>query len=205
MGFLQSIFGSKEKPINSYDDFWEWFKNYEKTFSNIVKNQGDIEKGFFNKVSPKLDQLHDGFFFLTGMCDENTVELVITVEGVVKNIVFAEELINAAPKLNGWRFTALKPAADIRGMGIEMGGYRFSKETLSFYTNDSEHNPDEISLTVVNQDLNEKAKKMLINGTYIFLDNYLGELNFVTTIDHLNVVGNEETGQELIPIEKLKD
>src|SRR5690606_31259503 len=45
----------------------------------------------------------------------------------------------------------------------------------------------------------------IINGTYIFLDNYLGELNFATVIDNITVIAQEDAENELIPIEKLKD
>jgi hypothetical protein len=51
-------------------------------------------------------------FFLTGMYNDDTVELVLTADGAVKNIVFVEELVNSAPKIEGWKFTALKPALD---------------------------------------------------------------------------------------------
>jgi len=38
-----------------------------------------------------------------------------------------------------------------------------------------------------------------------FLDNFLGELNFATTIDNLKVIGKGQAEKELISIEKLKD
>ena len=40
---------------------------------------------------------------------------------------------------------------------------------------------------------------------FIFLDNFLGELNFVTTIDHVSVIGKKDAEKELVPIGKLKD
>jgi hypothetical protein len=46
---------------------------------------------------------------------------------------------------------------------------------------------------------------ILINGTYIFLDNYLGELDFVNNIDNLQVIAKSEAKKELVPIAKLKD
>ena len=50
----------------------------------------------------------------------------------------------------------------------------------------------------------EEDKSAIINGVYIFLDNYLGELNSVTTIDNLLVIPRDQAKKELIPIEKLK-
>ncbi len=205
MSFLKNIFKTKDELIESYTDFWTWFQKNEKDFFNVVKNRKDIEKGFFNKLSLKLGQLKDGYFYLTGMYDDNTVELVLTADGSTKNIVFVEELVQAAPKIAGWKFTSLKPALDIKNISIEMGGYKFNSDNLSFYANEFPDYPDEIDVTIVHNDLTEYNKKQILNGAYIFLDNYLGELDFLNNIDNLTTIGKNEAQKELVPIERLKD
>ena len=205
MSFLRNIFGKKGDPVKSYEDFWNWFHQNENSFYKVVKEKGNIEKDFFNKLSTKLNELNDGFFYLTGMSSDNTVELIITADGTIKNIVFVEELINSAPKIEGWKFTALKPALDIKNVSIEMSGYKFNDRNLSFYSNDHSDYPDEIDISIVYNNHDEEEKSTITNGTYIFLDNYLGELDFATTIDNLNIVGKDEAQKELVPIEKLKD
>jgi Family of unknown function (DUF695) len=205
MSLLKKMFSKKDEPIKSYSDFWNWFQNNEKTFHQVVKQHKNIEKEFFDIISPKLLELKEGFFFLTGMFDDNTVELILTPDGIVKNIVFIEELVQASPKIEGWKFTALKPASNITDFGIEMAGLKFNEEKLSFYSNDNKDFPDEIDLTIVHHDLNEENKATITNGTFIFLDNFLGELDFVSTIDKITVVGKSEVVQELVPIGKLKD
>lgn len=205
MSFLKNIFKTKDEPIKTNADFWIWFQKNEKDFFNVVKNRKDIEKGFFNKLSEKLGELKDGYFYLTGMYDDNTVELVLTADGNTKNIVFVEELVEAAPMLSGWKFTCLKPALDIKDVSIEMGGYKFDSDNLNFYANELTTYPDEIDVTIVHDDLTEENKEQISNGTYIFLDNYLGELAFLNNIDNLTIIGKSEAQKELIPIEKLKD
>src|SRR5690606_36904718 len=102
MGFLNKIFGKKEQQVKNYGDFWEWFKNNEQVFYNVVKSGKDIETDFFDRMSPKLKEVKDGIFFLTGMCDEHTAELIFTPDRYITNIVFVEELVNAAPTLTNW-------------------------------------------------------------------------------------------------------
>lgn len=204
MSFLKNIFSKKENPIHSVEDFWNWFQSNEKTFFKVVKEHGKIEKEFFNKLAPKLNDLRDDIFYLTGMFDDNTVELIITPEGVVKNIAFVEELVKAAPIMKGWKFTALKPEMDINDTSIEMAGYKFGIETLWFYANENSAYPDEIDIRIVHTGLTEKNKPEILNGTYIFMDNYLGELNFVTSVDNLTVVSKKEAQKELVSIDKLK-
>ena len=139
------------------------------------------------------------------MSNDKTAELIITPDGNVKNVVFAEELIESAPKLDNWKFTALKPALDIKDVGIEMAGYKFNEEKLSFYANDNPEFPDEIDIMIVHDDLNNDNRAEIINGTYIFLDNYLGELNFIEIIDKLDFQEKNDAEKELITIGKLKD
>jgi hypothetical protein len=205
MNFLKNIFKGGEQPVRSYADFWTWFQKNEKAFFKVVKEKRDIHKDFFDKLSPKLNELKDGFYFLTGIFDEHTVELVLTADGAVKNIPFVEELVKAAPQINGWKFTALKPALDITNVYIKMGGYKFADENIHFYANNSNEFPDEIDITVLHDDLTQKNKDTIINGIYIFLDNFIGELNFATTIDNVKVIGKSEAEKELVPIAKLKD
>ena len=203
------LFKSKPRitnqPINSNQDFWNWFTENEKTFFNVINNQGNVERDFFSHLSENLNKLRDGYWFLAGMFDDNTAELVLTVDGVIKNIAFAEELVKAAPEIENWKFTALKPALDISNVCISMGDLEFSKDNLFFHSNDNPAFPDVIDISVVHADYSEELKNQITNGIYIFLDNYLGELNAVTNIDNVQVISKEQAVNEIIPIEKLQD
>ncbi|MFB9079405.1 DUF695 domain-containing protein [Flavobacterium procerum] len=205
MGFLDKILGKKEATIQSNNDFWNWFLKHEKEFFKIVKSAQNIHEGFFDKLAPKLDEIHDGIYFVTGMFNENTVELILTPDGAIRNIYAIEELVNAAPSMEGWKITALKPSSDIQNIGVDYEGFKFNKDNLKFYPNIHDGYPDEIDLTVVYDDFVEEKRSILTNGVYIFLDNYLGELHSVTLIDNMKIVGSNGISEELIPIEKLKD
>ncbi len=205
MNFIKKMFGTKEEPIKNYSDFWNWFLQNQKQFHSIVNDGTKIQSHFFKKLSPKLEELRDGFYFVTGMYDDQTAELIFTADGNLKNIVFVEELVQSAPKINGWKFTALKPATDIENISIEMNGISFNKDNLSFFsTNDSE-NPDEINITLVYHNYDKNNAKTINMGCLIFIDNYLGELNSITLIDSINILDENKTDKELISIDKLKD
>ncbi|OOQ57109.1 DUF695 domain-containing protein [Mucilaginibacter pedocola] len=205
MNFLKNLFNKKDKPIKTYHEFWEWFVANERKFFAAVQKRDAIEAEFFNALSAKLGELRSGYFYLAGMPSEDLVDLTFTADGNIKNMVFVEELVNAAPRIEGWEFTALKPPIDdIGGMYISMGGEKFSSENIFFYADDDADCPDEINIKVVHADMDENNKDTIINGTYIFLDNFLGELRFATTVDNLTVIGKVDAEQELVPIEKLK-
>ncbi len=207
MSLLNKFFKKKvEKPIKSYQDFWNWFLGNEKKVYKIIKKGGNnnISENFFDKIAPKLDELKEGIWYLTGMLDDNTVDLILTSDGNIKNFYLIEELIATAPKINGWKFKALKPEHNIENVGIEMGGFKFKSENMFFYSNDLKDYPDEIDITIIHDDYNEENKSDIINGSYLFIDNFLGELNSLTIIDNITFKSKNDAEKELIPIEKLK-
>lgn len=205
MSFFNSIFSAKEEPINSYSDFWNWFVQNEKKFHKVLKDQGNIKKVFFDKLAPKLNELQDGFWFLAGMYDDKTAELILTADGVIKNIVFVEELAQSAPKMDNWKITALKQPSDLNQFGIQMDGYKFDESKMNFYATVHTQMPDEIDITISHKDFSEENRAIMTNGIYLALDNSLGELNSVTAIDNVNIINPHDATSELIPLGKLKD
>lgn len=205
MKALKNLFHKKEKPTISYHDFWHWFEINEERFFNVLRQGKNIEKGFFSELSSKLGELKDGYYFLAGMYDDHKAELILTADGDVSNIIFVEELVDTAPEISRWKFTALKPAMDITDVNIEMADIKFNAGNTNFYANENPDYPDEINITIVHDDFKEENRDIIANGVYIFLDNYLGELNFVTTIDKLDFATRQDIKGELIPVNKLKD
>ncbi len=204
MSFLTNLFSKKEITINTNEDFWKWFAANSKTFYAVIKSRKRFKEDFFDKLSQKLDELKVGYFCQTGMLNENTVELILTAEGTIKNMAFVEDLVADAPEIPGWKFTAHKPEMGIDRLAINARGYTFNKDNLSFYADEIVGCPDEISLVVAHNELTAENQKEISIGIYIFLDNYLGEIRSNTTIDDLRILPKSETTEELIPIEKLK-
>lgn len=201
---IRTLFSDNSKRSTPYEDFWNWFKNNEKHFYRILKQKGDINDQFFDPLLEKLNSIREGYYFLAGM-NGDTAELVFTADGKVKNIVFVEDLVAAAPVIAGWEFIASKPAVITSGQSIRMGDFEFNNDNLFFYADDHPHYPDCINLTVVHDDYTTANEETMVMGTYIFLDNFLGEVKSVTMIDSVNVTGRDQASGDLIPIGKLKD
>jgi Family of unknown function (DUF695) len=206
MSIFKKIFGSKADTSLSYKEFWDWFSKNEKKFHNIVTSNGDILGGFLDKIEPKLEHIKkDCFLYLTGLIDDDTVELVLTADGIIHNMVFIEELIDAAPAIDGWLFTAHKPACDIPDFSIEMEELSFSCNNISFYPNDKPEYPDEIDITIVYDHYRLDLDDKIHQGIYIFLDNYIGEWKSVTMLDYVKIIGKDQADKDLISITKLND
>lgn len=205
MGLLKKLFGEKDKiVVTDYASFWHWFSANADLFHSIIKNQDDVEEKFLDKAIPVLKQVNEHFFCLVGMPDDNTAEMIITVDGDVKSIVFAEEIVAAAPSLKGWQFTALKPAIGF-DVSIGMDDYTFDKDNIFFINNEDGQYPDEIDLTLVHKDYSEDKERSIGNGCLIYLDNSLGELNTAMLIDNISIGPAPEEKDKLIPISKLSE
>lgn len=190
----------------AYTTFWDWFTQRERTYFRAVQGGTHIQEAFFDDLSPALDAVKEGLYFQAGMADAHTAELIISAEGAIENIVFAEELVAAAPVLAGWKFTALKEATpDIEQIVIHMADYEFRASNIHFYPDDEAAYPDEIAITVTHADLTEENHATVENGTLIFLDSYLGELAFATLVDQVTIVSESQAQQPLVPVTKLRD
>ncbi|KOS06450.1 hypothetical protein AM493_10695 [Flavobacterium akiainvivens] len=203
---LFKLFNNKKEvaTITNYADFWAWFTKHEKDFHKATNKQDNLEKAFFNKLQPHLEQIKNGIWFLVGMYDDSTAELILTAEGDATTIAFVEELVAAAPVLPGWRFTALKPEYGIDNAAVNMAGYSFNDDTVSFYANELQGYPDEIDITIVHKEYRNDNHADIAKGTFLFLDHLLGELNFMALIDNISFKSPTQAEAELVPVEKLK-
>ncbi|WP_313376766.1 DUF695 domain-containing protein [Chishuiella sp.] len=206
MNFIKKISSNNKKDQNLQTNFWNWFLQNSQKFWEIVNTGERIEIDFFDKLSNELEKINNEIYYLSGMYDETTAELILTADGIIKNIVFVEELINKSPNISNWKFTALKPQLDIQNALIEYGDkYIFSSDNLHFSPKFHQDYPDEIDILVQYDFYDKNDEDAIINGVYIFLENYLGELSAVTTIDNLSVQGKLDDDAEIIPISKLKE
>jgi len=162
-----------------------------------------MERRIFGPLSESLGQLREGIYFQMGMADIFTAELVLTPEGNAKNVGFVEDLVADAPSISGWLFTALKRAEV--DTYIEMNGLKFGTETLRFYPNDPDEMPDLVDITIVHEAFGDATDETIKRGSYLFLENFLGELDFLTEIDEISFESPADAAKDLIPIEALSN
>ena len=212
MKFLDKLFGGKETLAKkeqsklTINEFWNWFSANQAGFLKVVKSQKNIESEFINPVFNKLSTINDGAYILAGMMDATTAELVFTAEGNLLYFPFISELVDSAPKIKDWQFTAFKPSADFPDFGINMGPLSFTTKNIFFFPDDDGNYPDEISINLVyTDDYSDDQAEQVANGMFIFLENYIGEMKTATQIDRISIKHKFNSDIELNPINKLND
>lgn len=210
MKFLKKVLSRRQEPKASETDpltlaeFWKWFLDNEARFYDAVKSQDNVQFAFVNPVFNKLSQVREGAYLLVGMMNDNTAEVIFTAEGRLLSFPYISEIVDAAPEIENWQFTAFKPSMDFPDFAISMGPKIFSTENIFFYADEDSDFPDEISIKLVYSDSYDDDQRDLIeNGTFIFLDNYLGEVKTATQIDTLSVEHDVSPEIKIIPITKL--
>lgn len=209
MGVFDKLFGKNVKESNvveleaQYEQFWSWFKQNEAGFRKIVETQNRVVEDFLDVISPRLKEINPDFNMLTGIGKDDVAELIITPDGRVRALPFIEDFIAAAPAIEGWRFVSCKPST--KGIGLNMGDFVLNEDTISFIPIHTEGYPDYIHLRFIIKDCTPENESELGNALFIFLDNYLGEIETMTMIDYLEVRGEEGIEGELVPMSKLSD
>ncbi|MDM1362154.1 DUF695 domain-containing protein [Myroides marinus] len=209
MVFFDKIFGKNVKESNlveleaQYDVFWDWFKSNEAEFKKTIETHDRVVEDFIDIVGPKLKEINKDFNMLTGMGKDGVGELIITPDGRVRALPFIEDFISSAPSIEGWRFISCKPST--KGIGLNMGDFVLNEDTISFIPIHTEGYPDYIHLRFIIKECTPENEEELGNALFIFLDNYLGEMETMTMIDYLEVKGEESIDGELVPMSKLSD
>jgi hypothetical protein len=204
MGLLESIF-RKKRTVYEASDFWTWFVKNIAAFKQLGKMPQEDAHQFLDIIIKELNKYNPWLKAVSGLYDEITTELIITADGDVALFTKVQELIENAPVITGWRFTAHKPPVGLSNMAIRMFEKDFNEETLHFYPIVEEEYPDEVSLVLTHKDYDEAEEEDFQTAMSIYVQNGLGEINAATQIDDLTFGAEPDDKSELIPITKLND
>lgn len=185
------------------NSFWSWFGQHSDHFRTIVKEQIDVAKLFVNPVVEQLNKLRSGYYVLVGMVEDDLAELIITADGDVRVIPFIEKLVSDAPSLSGWKITALKPPSDLENFAVNFSQGSLSADTLQFIFKEEKKYPDLLNIDIVHDDITDLNRGLFEQGIFIYLENYIGELQCLELIDGITIKSKQEAEGELISMHKL--
>jgi hypothetical protein len=187
--------------------FWQWFVNNEHRFRGLEKNDADQALSFLEELIQQMQPYNPYLKALAGPDSNGNYELIITSDGDIALFSTVEELIQAAPAVDNWIFTAHKPALGFEGITIDLYGLEFTTETTSFYPIVQENYPDEVSIVLTHTAYTKELDDHFQAGGMIYLENGLGEVNTATKIDHYETGPLPAPGQgiEVIPVSKLSE
>jgi hypothetical protein len=171
--------------MDTTSQFWNWFKDNNKAYTFLNSVDEEAKEKLLNDFLEQLHKYCDNIYFEIGGYPDEDQELIITAEGDKNYFDQVEELVNAAPKIEGWRFIAFKPPMP--------HNFKSKWDDLELNTEDmwflplSNDKTQELGIRVCfnNQDLiqdNETLTPLL----YKMLDTIVGEKSFALDIHYVD-------------------
>lgn len=169
-----------DAAINS---FWAWFVANSDRFRTM---ETPAKEGLLDEIVEKLHTIDDRLYFEVSEPQEGGNELVITAEGDRELFPLVDKMVALAPRLKGWKFTALRPAMGF-GFAVEYSGVKLDPDELWFLPLTAGDDEEHLGLRIGIPRLSPKSTQAAVNAAWILLDTALGERRTAETIAHVEV------------------
>jgi hypothetical protein len=166
--------------------FWNWFKEHNNSYLSVDEVDEDVKDQMLNDLQDHLHEYCEHLYFEVGGMAGEEQELIITAEGDTDFFEQVEALINSAPAIDNWTFTAfIQPRDDLKITNFE--DVELKLADMWFMPLESASLPKSIGIKVCtpNYDIVSRSK-WFKSAVYKVLDAVLGEKSFALDIDHID-------------------
>jgi len=170
-------------------DFWNWFKINNTRF--LVLNDPDLsyeaKEDLLDELLDQLQEYCDALYFELGGEHGQEQELIITADGDTEYFHKVEELIEGAPAIPNWTFTAFMQPGEL-DYTSNFEDVELRPLEIYFLPLDNKNNPKSIGLRVCLPNYEQvKESNWLKAAVYKVLDHVLGEKVFALDIDYIEI------------------
>ncbi|MHC4741733.1 MAG: hypothetical protein ACYS8Z_07480 [Planctomycetota bacterium] len=169
--------------MSNAEEFWSWFAANEAEYR--VENI-DEREDLHAEFRDRLGQYDEELFWEIGHDPEGLWEVVISAAGNPEKADAVRKLVEAAPAIEGWRFTAFKQPLGL-DFQVELDGLVFDPNKMWFVPLQSEEFPEAIAIRIGIRGFSEDKEDEFLRGAYIVLDTVLGEERVMDTLDYVEV------------------
>jgi hypothetical protein len=193
------MFGKLFTP-DKQKDFWKWFTANQQDLLHFENNQDVL----FDELSKHLKAIDENLVFEFSPIRDNQIrEFSISADGIKSSFPNVIALIEKAPELVNWEFSAFRqrvPGDDIK---IRMGDDITLSYSDIYFRYGEEDGKIGIELNIRNADPKSKSTKMAV---FVLLDGLIGEYDMETRISWIDMVPlDEENIENLHPLIFLRD
>ena len=159
--------------------FWSWFEKNADRITKAVNRQD--HKVIVHDLGDRIDKAAPGVVHEIGRFDADTVELILSADGMHANIPGVLALSRAAPRLKGFVFTAFRRRWPKPGLGIYDA--HIGMEDLSYVAEDGGDGRLDLTL-YIRGDWDERQRNLI---GFLMLDQALGEYDVMTGLGHVDI------------------
>lgn len=190
----------------SANNFWKWFKKNNERF--LILNNEDVTKDVKEQLLDEfLEELHrycEHLYFEMGGTQDAAMELIITADGNVDYFDKVDELINCAPAIDKWAYTAFMQPQDL-DYTSNFEDVQLKPLEIWFLPLESKSKPKSLGFRVCTPNYEEiRDSEWLDAAVYRVLDKVIGEKMFALDVEFIEVDSLPDNPEERGMME-LKD
>ncbi|HWW25481.1 MAG TPA: hypothetical protein VNZ85_06245 [Caulobacter sp.] len=161
------------RPKDNIAAFWRWFQaNADDIWKGVERQDHDL---IITKLGDRLSKVHPTIVHEIGKPDEDTVELIISADGMKEALPAVLALTRDAPKLSGFLITAFRPRRPRQALKIL--DRDITGEDVRYR---SEFDGEKLNLVVfIDGDFTERERSLI---GFLMLDQALGEYDVMTGV-----------------------
>ncbi len=172
--------------MNKTEIFWQWFEDHNEQLIAM----GDLEEKqrheLENALQYQLTKYCAGLAYEMGEPTANGRTLIFTAEGDTDLFRYVVELVDSAPDLDWWQFTAFKQPLGTE-LKVRFDRYLFDTRKMYFQQLECEEEPDMLGLRIAVEG-NKPDDEDFQVGVYVTLEALMGEFDCATLIGYMETV-----------------
>ncbi len=180
-------------------EFWQWFRQEAAHLT-----EEEIDDAWLDALEERLQRIDDRIFFEMSVNTEEKV-LILTAQGNAEAFPVIESVVAAAPAMNGWTISALKPP-----MGF---GFSISNEGITLMVDELWFQPlvnastAELGLRIATPDPDLVLDHQSVDMLWTIVETGLGERRAAEAIHHIEAVEmpSDPAAEGYQPLAKLSD
>jgi len=176
------------------DEFWEWFSLHSDRLRSVEGNAN--KESLLDEIMHRLHAIDAGLYLEVSKPHGGVNDLVVTAEGMRALFPLVDAVIGRAPKLAGWKFTALRSPMGF-GFGLKMGPIRLNPDEIWFLPLTVGAQQKHFGVRLAVDDIVSANAPGAANAAWILLDTVLGERRIAETIEHVEVEVLPDHAREL--------
>ena len=200
--------------MRKINTFWNWFQDNNQTIKNLINETSKNQKHISFWINKNLGYYckEIDFMIVFPKIGNTKSELIITANGNPAYFNQVIQLIDSAPILKNWKFTALiQPLEDIEKVmdGLDTP-YIFKDITLKtselkFLPINNKENVRKLDIIIFFKQFNIHCNNQTLNQViYIILQDLLGEKSFYQNIDLIHLAQMPDNEEHLIYLYDLQ-
>lgn len=183
-----------------YKAFWTWFEaNHAELRAAIKSDPRAVVES--HPMDAELRKIHADIVFELPVEADGVQDIVFSAGGIREVAPHVRALVDAAPRIEGWSFTAFRqPSAEAASLKLAMGDSEFSPESVMYR---SEPDGEKTGLNIFMEGYTAEAEHMQM-AAFLLLDHVIGEHAVMFRIGFIEIQAMPAARSGLKPLIELQ-